>query len=346
MENDEEFLEEESSGPKKKVFINGFGRIGRTFFRNLYARANSVDIEIVGINDLIPSKMLAYLLKHDTAFGQFLLDVQGKDGALVVGTKEIPLTAEKDPANLPLAKLEVDVVLESTGFFRKREQAQKHIDAGAKKVLISAPATKPDAMIVYKVNDSVLKPGDKIISNASCTTNCLAPVVKVLHDNFKIVKGLMTTIHAVTNDQNVLDAPHKDYTRSRASCFNIIPTTTGAAAAIGEVIPDLKGKLDGLALRVPVITGSIVDLTAEVEKETTPEEINNLMRQNAEGVMKGVLGYSDDPIVSSDIVGSSLSSIFDTNYTAVMGKMVKVLSWYDNETGYSNRCIDVINKLL
>jgi glyceraldehyde 3-phosphate dehydrogenase len=346
MENDEEFLEEESSGPKKKVFINGFGRIGRTFFRNLYARANSVDVEIVGINDLIPSKTLAYLLKHDSAYGQFLLDVEGKDGALMVGTKEIPLTAEKDPANLPHAKLEVDVVLESTGFFRKRDDAMKHISAGAKKVLISAPATKPDAMVVYKVNDDILKPEDKIISNASCTTNCLAPVVKVLHDNLKVVKGLMTTIHAVTNDQNVLDAPHKDLARARASCFNIIPTTTGAASAIGEIIPDLKGKLDGLALRVPVITGSIVDLTAEVEKDTTPEEINNLMRKYAEGSMKGVLGVAEDPIVSSDSIGSSLSSIFAPHHTTVMGKMVKVLSWYDNESGYSNRCIDVINKLL
>lgn len=342
----EDEFEEEASGPKKKVFINGFGRIGRTFFRNLYARANSVDIEIVGINDLIPSKMLAYLLKHDSAFGQFLLDVEGKDDALVVGTKEIPLTAEKDPANLPHAKLEVDVVLESTGFFRKRPGAQKHLDAGAKKVLISAPADNPDKTIVYKVNDDILTPDDKIISNASCTTNCLAPVTKVLNDNFKVNKGLMTTIHAVTNDQNVLDAPHKKYTRSRACCFNILPTTTGAAAAIGVVIPELKGKLDGMAIRVPVITGSLVDLTVELEKDTSADEVNNLMKQYAEGAMKGVLGVTPDPIVSSDIIGNSLSSIFDPHYTKAMGNFVKVLSWYDNETGYSNRCIDLINKLL
>jgi glyceraldehyde 3-phosphate dehydrogenase len=290
--------------------------------------------------------MLAYLLKHDTTFGPFLYDVQGKEKALVIGDQEIPVYSERDPANLPHGDLGVDVVLESTGFFRKRDDASKHLAGGAKKVLISAPATNPDVTVVYKVNSDDVKPEHKIISNASCTTNCLAPVTKVLNDNFVVKKGLMTTIHAVTNDQVVLDVAHKDFTRARASCFNVIPTTTGAASAISEVIPALKGKLNGMAVRVPVITGSLVDLTVELEKNTTADEINSLMKQNAEGAMSGVLSVADDPIVSSDVIGSPLSSIFDPHYTEAMGNFVKVLSWYDNESGYSNRCIDVIDKLL
>ncbi|MHA1371270.1 MAG: type I glyceraldehyde-3-phosphate dehydrogenase [Promethearchaeota archaeon] len=332
----------------KKIFINGFGRIGRTFFRALQKRMGSADLEIVGINDLIDTKLMAYLLKHDSAFGPFLYDVKGEEGKLIVGDKEIPVTSEKDPANLPHSKMEVDIVLESTGFFRKREGAAKHLEAGANKVLISAPATDPDVTIVYKVNHEACKPEHKIVSNASCTTNCLAPVAKVLYDNFTIKRGLMTTIHAVTNDQRVLDAPHKYYTRARASCFNLIPTTTGAAKAIGLVIPDLAGKLDGMAVRAPVITGSIVDLTVEVEKPAeNAEQINDLMRKYAEGDMKGVLGVIEDPIVSSDIIENPLSSIFDPHYTKVIdGNFIKVLSWYDNETGYSNRCIDVIDKVM
>lgn len=330
----------------KRVFINGFGRIGRVFFRNLQKRMGSADIEIVGINDLLPTDMLAYLLKHDTTYGPFLYDVEGKESALVIGDKEIPVHAEKDPANLPHGDLKVDVVLESTGFFRKREGAAKHLEAGAKKVLISAPATNPDVTIVYKVNHDAVQPDHKIISNASCTTNCLAPVVKTLHDNFSVQKGFMTTIHAVTNDQRVLDAPHKKYTRSRASCFNLIPTTTGAAAAISLVIPELKDKLDGMAVRAPVITGSLVDLTVNVEKSTTADEVNKAMMDNANGAMDGVLGVSKDEIVSSDIIGNPLSSIFDPHYTKVSGNLIKVLSWYDNEAGYSNRCIDVIDKVM
>ena len=330
----------------KKVFINGFGRIGRVFFRNFYKRLGSADIDVVGINDLVDPKLLAYLLKFDSAYGPFTYDVQAKGQSLIIGDREIPVTAERDPASLPHAKLEVDVVLESTGVFRKRAGASKHLEAGAGKVLISAPATDPDVTVVYKVNDGDVKPDHKIISNASCTTNCLAPPTKVLHDNFTIQKGLMTTVHAVTNDQNVLDAPHKKFTRARACCFNTIPTTTGAAAAIGLVLPDLKGKLDGMALRVPVITGSVVDLTVQVEKDTTTEEVNNLMRKYADGEMKGVLSVTEDEIVSSDIIGNPMSSIFDPHYTSVMGNFIKVLSWYDNESGYSNRCIDIIDKVL
>ncbi|MHA1683615.1 MAG: type I glyceraldehyde-3-phosphate dehydrogenase [Promethearchaeota archaeon] len=330
----------------KRVFINGFGRIGRVFFRNLQKRMGSADIEVVGINDLVPTDMLAYLLKHDTTFGPFLYDVQGKEKALVIGDKEIPVYSERDPAKLPHGDLGVDVVLESTGFFRKREGASKHLEAGAKKVLISAPAVDPDVTIVYKVNHDKVLPEHKIISNASCTTNCLAPVTKVLHDNFVVKKGLMTTIHAVTNDQNVLDVAHTKYTRARASCFNVIPTTTGAAKAIGMVIPELNGKLNGMSVRVPVITGSLVDLTVELEKDTTKDEVNALMRKYAGGSMNGVLTVTEDPIVSSDIIGNPMSSIFDPHYTEVMGNFVKVLSWYDNESGYSNRCIDVIDKVL
>ncbi|MHA1791068.1 MAG: type I glyceraldehyde-3-phosphate dehydrogenase [Promethearchaeota archaeon] len=331
----------------KKVFINGFGRIGRTFFRNVYKRADSVDIEIVGINDLVSTDMLAYLLKHDTVFGPFILDVKGVEGGLMVGDKKIPVTSYRNPADIPHGDFGTDVVLESTGFFTKREDAAKHLDAGAKRVLISAPAKGPDKTIVYKVNHEIVTDDDKVVSNASCTTNCLAPVVKVLNDNLKIKRGLVTTIHSVTNDQKVLDSPHKKYTRARASCFNIIPTTTGAAVAIGLVIPELKGKLDGMAVRVPTPTGSLIDLVVETEKETTVEEIHELMKKYSQGDMKGVLGYSEDPIVSSDIVDNSLSSIFDPHYTKVMnGNFIKVLSWYDNETGYANRCIDVIDKVL
>lgn len=331
----------------KKVFINGFGRIGRVFLRSLYKRQDNTDIEIVGINDLVEASMSAYLLKYDTTFGPFLYNVEAGEKALILGTKSIPYFSEKDPAAIPYKDLGVDIVLESSGVYRKKKDAEKHIAAGAKKVLVSAPMDDGDITLVYGVNHDKLKPEHKVISNASCTTNCLAPVVKVLHENLSLVKGLMTTCHAVTNDQRVLDVAHKDFARARASCFNIIPTTTGAAKAMGLVMPELKGKLNGISLRVPVITGSIVDLTVEVAKDATKEGINAMMKAAAEGPMKGVLGYTEDVIVSSDVIGNPLSSVFDSNYTDVIGgKLVKVLSWYDNESGYSNRCIDVIDKLL
>ncbi len=331
----------------KRVFINGFGRIGRVFLRNLYKRLHE-SVQVVGINDLVPADMSAYLLKYDTTYGPFNLNVEGGDKKLIIGTKEVPYYMEKDPANIPYKDLGVDVVLESTGVYRKKAEASKHITAGAKKVLVSAPMDDADITLVMGVNDAMLKPEHTVISNASCTTNCLAPVVKVLHENLKIKRGFMTTCHAVTNDQRVLDVAHKDYARARAACFNVIPTTTGAAKAIGLVMPELKGKMNGISLRVPVPTGSIVDLTAEVEKATSKDEINAMMRKASEsGPLAGILAYTDDVIVSSDVIGNAYSSIFDTNYTDVVGgTLIKVLSWYDNESGYSNRCIDLIDKHL
>jgi glyceraldehyde 3-phosphate dehydrogenase len=328
-----------------RIGINGFGRIGRIVFRTMWARKG--EFEIVGINDLTDAKILAYLLKYDSVYGRFKGEV-GVDGtSLVVDGKKIPVTAEKDPLKLPWGQLKVDVVLECTGAFTNKADCAKHITAGAKKVILSAPPKDElDAIIVIGVNDATLKPEHKIVSNASCTTNCLAPVAKVLHENFGIKRGLMTTCHAYTGDQRLLDMIHKDPHRARAAALNIIPTTTGAAKAVGKVIPALKGRLNGYALRVPTPVGSIVDLTVELEKPATPEAINAAMKKAAEGELKGILGYTDDPIVSSDVIGTTVSSLFDGNLTqAIDPTFVKVCSWYDNEWGFSNRMADLARKL-
>lgn len=324
-----------------RVGINGFGRIGRNVFR---AMAERKSIEIVAINDLAGADALAHLLKYDSVHGRFGGTVVAKDGSLAVNGKDIRLVAEKDPTKLPWGELNVDVALESTGIFTSRDACAKHIEAGCKKVLLSAPAKDQiDATIVMGVNDKSLKPEHKIISNASCTTNCLSPIAKVLHDNYEVTKGFMTTVHAYTNDQCVSDSIHKDLRRARAAAANIIPTSTGAAKAIGEVIPDLKGKLDGMAMRVPVINGSITDLVVSVKKNTTVEEVNAAMKEAAKGDMDGILEYCDEPIVSSDIVDNPHSSILDALSTNVIqGNLVKVVSWYDNEWGYSNRVVDLI----
>ncbi|WP_293447312.1 type I glyceraldehyde-3-phosphate dehydrogenase [Persephonella sp.] len=324
-----------------RVGINGFGRIGRNFFR---ACVDNPDIEIVGINDLTDAHTLAHLLKYDSVHGRFSKNVEAKGNSIVVEGKEIEVTAIKDPAQLPWKDLDVDIVIESTGVFRDREGASKHLQAGAKKVIISAPGKNPDLTVVLGVNEENYDPEKhNIISNASCTTNCLAPIAKILHKEFGIIKGYMVTVHAYTNDQRILDLPHKDLRRARAAAVNIIPTTTGAAKAVGEVLPELKGKLDGTARRVPVADGSIVDLTVVVEKETTEEEINAKMKEYAEGEMKGILEYSEDPLVSQDIVGNPHSSIFDALSTKVIGgNFVHVSSWYDNEWGYSNRLKDLV----
>jgi len=331
----------------KKVAINGFGRIGRLFFRAAYDNPN---INIVSINDLFEPKYLAYVLKYDTVFGRFKGAVQAKDGALVVNGKEIPITSERDPANLPHAKNEIDVAVESTGLFVARDKASKHLTAGAKRVLISAPATDPDITVVLGCNDDKIKDEHKIISNASCTTNCLAPVVKVLHENYKIKYGLMTTIHSYTNDQSNVDIARagdaSKMIRGRAAAMNMIPTSTGAAKAIGEIYPDLKGKLDGIAMRVPTIDGSVVDLKAILEKSCTAEDINKQMKMAAEGSLKGILAYNDDPIVSSDVVGDTHSSVFSSIWTKVINDEAFILSWYDNEWGFSNRMAELIVKKL
>jgi glyceraldehyde 3-phosphate dehydrogenase len=327
------------------IGINGFGRIGRIVFRAMWARKG--EFNIVGINDLTDAKMLAYLLKYDSVYGRFDGNVSSEGNSLVVDGKKIPVTAEKDPAKLPWGALAVDVVLECTGAFTNRADCAKHLAAGAKKVILSAPPKDElDAMIVIGVNDAALKPEHKIVSNASCTTNCLAPVAKVLHENFGIKRGLMTTCHAYTNDQRILDMIHKDPHRARAAALNIIPTTTGAAKAVGKVIPALKGRLNGYALRVPTPVGSIVDLTVELEKPATPEAINAAMKKAAEGELKGILGYTDDPIVSSDVIRTTVSSLFDGTQTqAIDPTFVKVCSWYDNEWGFSNRMADLAKKL-
>jgi glyceraldehyde 3-phosphate dehydrogenase len=329
-----------------KVGINGFGRIGRLVFRAMSERAGQ--FEVVGINDLADAKTLAHLLKYDTNHGRFKGEI-GVDGeSIVVNGVKIPVTAEKDPAKLPWGAMGVFCAVESTGVFSARKGAKpgydSHLDAGAKKVLLSAPAKdKIDATIVLGVNDAELKPEHKCFSNASCTTNCLAPVAKVLNDSFGITRGLMTTIHAYTNDQSILDLMHKDLRRARAAAMNIVPTSTGAAKAIGEVIPSLVGKMHGIAMRVPVPTGSVVDLVCDLEKDASAEEINAAMKAAAKGPMKGILSYCDEEIVSSDIIHDSHSSIFDSKLTTVLGKrMVKVVSWYDNEWGYSNRMADLI----
>jgi len=324
-----------------KIGINGFGRIGRNYFRAALAKGSELDI--VAVNDLTDTKTLAHLLKYDTTNGRLDATVEVVGDSIVVNGKAIKVLAERDPANLPWAALGVDVVIESTGFFTKAEAARKHIAAGARKVLVSAPATGDNvATIVLGVNEGIYDPAvHDVISNASCTTNCLAPLAKVFLDNFGIERGLMTTVHAYTADQNLQDGPHSDLRRARAAAVNIIPTSTGAAKALGLVIPALVGKLDGYALRVPVPTGSITDLTITASRPVTVEEVNAAYKAAAEGPLKGILSYTEDPIVSSDIVGDPHSSIFDAGLTKVIGDQVKVASWYDNEWGYSNRLVDL-----
>jgi glyceraldehyde 3-phosphate dehydrogenase len=324
-----------------KIGINGFGRIGRNYFRAALAKGS--DIEIVAVNDLTDNKSLAHLLKYDTITGRLDATVELDGDRIIVNGKAIQVLEERDPADLPWGKLGVDIVIESTGRFTKSEDANKHIKAGAKKVIISAPATGADvATLVLGVNEGTYDPAKhSIISNASCTTNCLAPLAKVFMDNFGIERGLMTTVHAYTADQNLQDGPHSDLRRARAAAENIIPTSTGAAKALGLVIPELVGKLDGYALRVPVVTGSITDLTLTASRAVTVEEINAAYKAAAEGPLKGILSYTEDEIVSSDIVGDPHSSIFDAGLTKVIGDQVKVASWYDNEWGYSNRLVDI-----
>ena len=329
-----------------KIAINGFGRIGRITFRNMQRKNN---MEVVAINDLTDATTLAHLLKYDSVHGRFDGEVHADGDFLVVNGKRIRVYAERDPENLPWGELGIDIVVESTGIFRNREKMGKHIKAGAKKVILTVPADKPedvDATVVLGVNCDTLTKDMVYISNASCTTNCLAPIAKVLNDSFGVKRGIMNTIHAYTNDQSILDLPHKDLRRARAAAVSIIPTSTGAAKAVGLVIPELKGKLDGLSMRVPTPDGSVVDLTVELGKTVTKEEVNAAMKKAAEGPMKGILEYTEDPIVSCDIVGNPYSSIFDSKLTMVMdGNMVKVISWYDNENGYSNRVCDLAEKL-
>src|SRR4051794_23989249 len=329
-----------------KVGINGFGRIGRNLFRA--AQEAGSDLEFVAVNDLVDAETIAHLLKYDTVLGRFPGEIEVSGDGITVDGKVLKILNEKDPAALPWGDLGVEVVIESTGLFTKRDGAQKHLDAGAKKVIISAPATDPDITVVLGVNFDTYDPEQhNIISNASCTTNCLAPVAKVLSDTVGIERGLMTTIHAYTSDQRLQDMPHKDYRRARAAAVNLIPTSTGAAKAIGLVLPDLQGKLNGVAIRAPVITGSLVDLTCDVSRETSVEEINGAMREASEGSLEGILEYIDDPIVSTDIVTDPYSSVFDAEQTTVLdGKFVKVFSWYDNEWGYSNRCVELAEKVL
>jgi len=324
-----------------RIGINGFGRIGRNYFRA--ALAQGADLEIVAVNDLTSPEALAHLLKYDSVGGRLTQSVEVKEGNLVVDGSIIKVLAERDPANLPWGELGVDIVIESTGFFTKAAAAQKHIDAGAKKVLISAPASDEDITIVMGVNHELYDPAaHHIISNASCTTNCLGPLAKVVNDAFGIERGLMTTVHAYTADQNLQDGPHSDLRRARAAAINMVPTSTGAAKAIGLVLPELKGKLDGYAIRVPVPTGSATDLTVTVSREVTVEEVNAALKAASETEQfKGILSYTSDPIVSSDIVGDPASSIFDSGLTKVIGNQVKVVSWYDNEWGYSNRLVDL-----
>jgi glyceraldehyde 3-phosphate dehydrogenase len=329
-----------------KAGINGFGRIGRNLFRA--AKERGADIDWVAVNDITDTKTLAHLLKYDSILGPYPGTVESTGDSLVVDGDELKVFAERDPAALPWGDLGADVVIESTGLFTDRENAAKHLDAGAKKVIISAPAKGPDVTIALGVNDDAYdKDAHHVISNASCTTNCLAPVAKVLHDTVGIEHGLMTTIHAYTADQNLQDLPHKDLRRARAAAINLIPTSTGAAKAIGLVIPELNGKLNGVAIRAPIPTGSVIDLTVRVARDTSVEEINGAMKAAAEGPLEGILHYTEDPIVSSDIVKLPYSSIFDAELTAVLeGNFVKVFAWYDNEWGYSNRLIDLVGRVL
>ncbi len=329
-----------------RVAINGFGRIGRTVFRIIATRPES-DLEVVAINDLSDDDILGYLLEYDSVMGRFDQQVSIEDGLMRVGDHEIKMLMERDPAQLPWEELEVDVVVEATGVFRDRASLEKHLNAGAKRVILTVPAKDDiDETIVLGVNDENLDSDDLIVSNASCTTNCLAPLAKVLDDAFGIRKGVMTTVHAYTNDQRLADVPHADLRRSRAATENIIPTTTGAAKAVGTVLPELDGKLDGMAMRVPVPDGSTVDLVVELDKDVTVEEVNAAVRAAAEGDMAGILEYTEEPIVSTDIIGNPHSSIFDASGTHVLGgNLVKVMSWYDNEWGYSNRVVDLIERL-
>ena len=332
---------------KIKIGINGFGRIGRNVFKIALDRPN---MEIVGINDITANNVLAHLLKYDSTQGKFDGTVSYDDEGIIVNGNKIKVSAERNPANIPWTDTP-DVVIESTGVFRSKESPKggygDHLKNGAKKVILTVPSKdKIDNMIVLGVNDDDLRPEDKCVSNASCTTNCLAPVVKVLHDKFGVVDGLMTTIHSYTNDQVILDAPHSDLRRARSAALSQIPTTTGAAKAVGKVIPELSGKLNGLAVRVPTPTGSLVDLVANLKTEATVEEINKAMKEAADGPMKGILEYTEDPIVSADVIHNTHSSIFDAQSTMVLGKMIKVLSWYDNEWGYSYRVVDLIEKLV
>jgi glyceraldehyde 3-phosphate dehydrogenase len=323
-----------------RVGINGFGRIGRNYFRALLAQG--ADIEIVGVNDLTDNATLVHLLKYDTILGRLQQDVSHTEDTITVGGQTFKTMAERDPANLPWGELGADIVIESTGIFTKREDAAKHLEAGAKKVLISAPAKGEDITIVMGVNhDKYDNANHHVISNASCTTNCVAPMAKILDESFGIVKGMMTTVHAYTNDQRILDFPHKDLRRARAAAENIIPTSTGAAKATALVLPQLKGKLDGIAMRVPVPTGSVTDLVIELDREVTKDEINSAFQKASEGQLKGILDYTEDPIVSSDIVNWPASCTFDSKLTMVQGKQVKVVGWYDNEWGYSNRLVDL-----
>jgi glyceraldehyde 3-phosphate dehydrogenase len=330
-----------------RVGINGFGRIGRNAFRA--AAAAKADIEWVAVNDLTDARTLGHLLKYDSILGPFPGTVEVQGDSIVVDGKPIKVLAERDPAQLPWSDLGADVVIESTGFFTKREDAAKHLDAGAKKVIISAPATDPDVTVALGVNfdQAYDREQHHVISNASCTTNCLAPVARVLQDTVGIKHGLMTTIHAYTADQRLQDMPHKDLRRARAAAINLIPASTGAAKAIGLVVPELQGKLHGMAIRAPVPTGSVVDLTIEMDREATVEELNGALKAAADGPMRGILAYTEDPIVSTDIVSNPHSSIVDSELTAVMdGTMAKVIAWYDNEWGYSNRLVDLVQKVL
>jgi glyceraldehyde 3-phosphate dehydrogenase len=326
-----------------RVGINGFGRIGRLVFKRMMEQGG---FEIAAINDLTDAKTLTHLLKYDSVHGRFPGELKATENGMVVNGQEIKISAEKDPSKLGWGDMNVDIAIESTGVFTNKEKLALHLNAGAKKVVLTAPPKDAlDAIVVLGVNDEILKSDMKIVSNASCTTNCLAPMVKILDDNFKLVKGFMTTVHSYTNDQALLDQPHKDLRRARAGAINIIPTTTGAAKSVGEVLPYLKGKLDGFALRVPTPDGSITDFVCEIEKSATKEEINAAFKSAADGHYKGILEYSEDPLVSSDIVGNSHSCIFDSKSTMSMGNLVKVVGWYDNEWGYSCRVVDLVKKI-
>jgi len=327
---------------KKLIAINGFGRIGRLVFRIIQERD---DLEIVGINDLTDVETLAHLLKFDSSHGRFNSDVKVEGGNIIIDGSQIKVFSEREPSKLPWGSMNVDVVIESTGVFRSAESASAHINAGAKKVIITAPGSGDMKTVVIGVNDEILDGSEVIVSNASCTTNCIAPMVKVLDNEFGLESGLMTTVHSYTSDQRLQDAPHSDLRRSRAAAVSIIPTSTGAAAAVGIVLPKLKGKLDGLALRVPTITGSITDLTAVLKKEVTVEEVNAAMKKAAEGSLKGILQYCEDPIVSADIVGDPHSCIFDSELTRVSKNNVKIFGWYDNEYGYANRVVDLAERI-
>jgi glyceraldehyde 3-phosphate dehydrogenase len=328
-----------------RVGINGFGRIGRNFFRAFLERGG--EFEVVAINDLGDAKTMAHLLEYDSNYGRLDGGAQAMNGRISVGGHELQVLSEREPDKLPWGELGIDIAVESTGFFTKREGAQQHLDAGAKKVVISAPATDPDVTVVLGVNDDGYDPDSHhIVSNASCTTNCVAPMAKVLHDAFTIEQGFMTTVHAYTNDQRILDLPHEDLRRARAAAINLIPTTTGAAKAIGLVLPDLKGKVDGMSMRAPVPTGSVVDLVVRVSRETSADEVNEVFRSVADsGPMEGIIQYTEDPLVSADVKRSSYSCIFDSHLTMVHGTLVKVFGWYDNEWGYSCRLVDFVDRM-